>query len=420
MSLGPAVNEDGLLLPQGTRLLHIGPPKTGTTTLQWAAAQARSTMYQHDAYYPGRRVNHRREVYAFMGRPDTRAKTVPQGGAYPASRHVPPMAEWDTLMADVGSEPSRRILISYEAMARASTKMARRFVHKVGPDKAHVAITLRAPAALIPGRWTESLKSGLSDTFDDWLRRVYAADEVGKKISKPMRRYLDQGALVSRWARAVGPDNVTVVVVDKSNKELLTEAFEKLLGLPQETLADAADDGVANRSLSMPEAELLRRTNLNCRGIGIPRHLYYELVYRGAVQRLMLQRKPEANEPRVRMPQWASDQAVADGKCYAQRIADSGVRVVGDLETLYRPPSTAEDESPATETDYLLDIADETLAGAVLAAADQVETLRQAKSREKAEDTFSTRALMRAVARRIGYKVRTGRSKPLAGVTRSA
>jgi hypothetical protein len=331
-------------------------------------------------------------------------------------------------MADVESEPSRRILISYEAMARASAKTARQFVHEMGADKVHIAITLRAPAALLPGRWTEALKSGLSETFDAWLHRLYDTGYGNRPISKPMQRYLNQAGLVQRWANAAGPQNVTVIIVDPVDRDMLTDTFEQLLGLPHHTLTGVAGKNTVNRSLTMPEADVLRQANAHWHENAVPWPLYLDLVYRGAVRRLR-ERTPTQSEPRVRMPAWAAERAARDGKLYADRIRDCGVRVVGDLEALYRQPPVAEDAAPVAEDDYQRDIAVEALTGAVLGAVNaepkvmqgretgkhtirhQVQALPAAARPESAAAAFTTRDLLRALKRRLGRRIRAGKPR---------
>ena len=167
-----------LLLPAGTRLLHIGPPKTGTSALQAAANRSRPALYESGVLYPGTRKNHRIEFCAFMGQPDSLISVSGDGRtASGASRaeatRVPPKSEWTSLMADIEAEPSKRVLVSHESAASASAPMARKFVDRLGGERVHVVITLRSPSAMLPSRWVERLKSGESDTFEEWLARVY-------------------------------------------------------------------------------------------------------------------------------------------------------------------------------------------------------------------------------------------------------
>jgi hypothetical protein len=65
--------------------------------------------------------------------------------------------------------------------------------------------------------------------------------------------------LVARWVAAAGAPNVTVIVVDGSDRLALLRTFESLLGLPAGFLVP--EDGVVNRSLTLAEAEVVRRLN---------------------------------------------------------------------------------------------------------------------------------------------------------------
>lgn len=250
-------------------------------------------------------------------------------------------------MADIDSEPSRRILISHESAASASTEMAQRFVDELGYGQTHIAITLRPPVTMLPSRWTQFLKYGLSETFEDWLKRVYG--EAGPSVSMSMQRHLDQAGLVERWASVAGPQNVTVIVVDNMNPGHLTDTFEQLLGVPHRTLTGTVTGGLqTNRSMSLPEAEMFRQVNAAVyRRDEISWPVYVDVVRSGAIGRVLNSRFPTEKEPRVRMPRWAADRARRDGEIHANRIKASGVRVVGDLDALSAERPVAEDQSSA-------------------------------------------------------------------------
>ncbi len=102
-------------------------------------------------------------------------------------------------------------------------------------------------------------------------------------ITSPVfARRNDQASLIERWCRLVGPERVTVVIAEKSRPEQLISAFEDLLGLPRGALADRPTGGyAANRTLSAPEAELVRRLNrvIRNREFGWPR--YTQLIREG-------------------------------------------------------------------------------------------------------------------------------------------
>ena len=199
---------DDLLLPPRARLFHIGPPKTASTTLQAAAADHREQLLAHGVRYPGPRRSHRHEIAAFVGRP------IGWVGA-PGSNPAPAMAKWDALMAEIGADHERRILMGHEYAAGADDAMAARFVEAIG-ERIHVVITLRDYASMLPSIWQEYNKAGNTGVFDQWLQRVLARPRPQEVVDRVHVRH-DQGMLVRRWAAAAGPENVTVVVLDPAD-----------------------------------------------------------------------------------------------------------------------------------------------------------------------------------------------------------
>ncbi|MEN5072959.1 hypothetical protein ABE437_04005 [Isoptericola cucumis] len=330
-------------------------------------------------------------------------------------------------MADIEAEPSRRVLVSHESAASASAPMARKFVDQLGDGRAHVVITLRSPAAMLPSRWVERLKSGTSVTFEDWLARVYG--RTRPPIPERLARTLDLAGLVERWADAAGPENVTVIIADEADKNLLTDAFEDLLGLPARTLTGVVADGAdANRSMSLPEAELFRRLNATLSSMPEVPWPVYLYVVRGAVAQVLGQRVPDDEEPRVRMPRWAAELAMEDGRRYAKRIANSGVRIVGDLENLHRA-RPVRDETARLDESWPSSLAVEALTGAVLGtvkvqrrSARGVTTAQDGtgpggdlgQSRAQgASSVYTTHELLEALSIRVRHRLRTRRSKPV-------
>ena len=55
-------------LPDGTRVLHIGLPKTGTSTVQKALHAARAELGQHGVVYTGSATHSYSAVKAAVGR----------------------------------------------------------------------------------------------------------------------------------------------------------------------------------------------------------------------------------------------------------------------------------------------------------------------------------------------------------------
>lgn len=352
---------DTIKLPERTRLFHIGPPKTATTALQAAAAQRRPELLAHGVRYPGTQGSHRHAIAAFVGRPVSWvASTAEQAPP-------PPRERWDALLAEIEQDTERRVLVGHEYAAGSDDETAKRFAEALGPST-HVVVTLRSYGAMLPSIWQEHNKAGNTETFHAWLERNLARPRSQRAIERFHVRH-DQGMLVGRWAAAVGPENVTVVVVDPGRPRLVFEAFEAMLGLP-DGFFGAAGSGVANRSLSVPEIELFRRLNTVLRPRGVDWKDYQRLVADGAALRMLRARGPADGEPRLRLPGWAADRADEEARRHVEEIAASGVRVVGDLGLLAAPAPRrdGDDEDHTTVGQVPLDAAVEALAGAVSAA----------------------------------------------------
>lgn len=457
-----SASDDGnsLLLPERVRLLHIGPPKTGTSSLQEAAHAARGALYEHGVHYPGVRKNHRRAIGAFLDHPDPHAGRFGRTSVLPGvtaaeAKQSAPKDEWTDLMSEVASEPDKRTFISHEFAAYASDEQAADFVQELDAERLHVAITLRPFADMLASSWAQGLRNGGSLAFDAWFADNFDTSErviVAKRTRR--ERTLNLAGLVERWAELVKPENVTIVVADKANQQLLTTAFEQMLGVPPHTLKhDASNGQVTNRSLSFPETEYIRKVNqaiYDADSMSWP--VYRETIRWGAITQILNQRSLAPSEPRVRLPQWAVDLCVETGKVYADRISASGVRVVGDLSMLHDAPPTAE-SAQAPSSEQIFDIAVNAMVGAVNGAtkyegklAKQINRLQTSRDRKAADlkmmrkklkqseyatsgqpatqlhatkrphgaaQTYTTRELVKALRIRLAHKFRTGRSMRL-------
>jgi hypothetical protein len=338
-------------LPAGTRLLHIGIPKTGTTALQRAAAANREALLAHGVRYPGRTVNHREAVCALMGR---------RLGWRGAGEWVPDRSLWDELVAELDADPVRRALVSHEFASESTVEQARRFADSLGPSL-HVVVTLRGFAHLLGSSWQQYVKAGRRRPLGRWLHDLLD-DEPYKHAAQFFYQRNDQAAVVRRWIEVVGVDRVTVVIADKNQPTQLTDAFEDLLGISRGLLA-ADDSGfAANRSMSYPEAELVRRLNMVVRKPVISWHQYDPLVRNGGVARMLENRRPGRHEPPVGLPDWAAEKATVRAREYADAIAATGCRVVGDLATLSAPVRSLGRKLPKCD-DVPIDAAVELAAG---------------------------------------------------------
>ncbi len=88
-------------IPPGSRLLHIGIPKSGTTSLQYAASANRAELFSRGVRYPGSRDQ------PPAGRLFADGSPV---GLEGMGASTPSPKVWQTLLDEVEADPERRSL----------------------------------------------------------------------------------------------------------------------------------------------------------------------------------------------------------------------------------------------------------------------------------------------------------------------
>ncbi|GAA1430294.1 hypothetical protein GCM10009616_14480 [Microlunatus lacustris] len=372
-------------LPPRSRLLHVGLMKTGTTALQTAASHRRQELLEHGVRYPGAHYNHRREVQALFGRS---AATRAERPDY-----------WDRLVAEVDGDSTRRILISNEMIAGGDHTVARGLRDDLGP-LTHVVFTVRSFSSVLPSLWQQYVKSGHQQDFEEFLDRRLVSD-----LPPPpdMARH-DQAALVTRWVDVFGPENVTVIVVDKTEPRRVPRSFEALLALPPGMLFEPELRGESlNRSLSVHEASLLLTVNRLLAPYDLPRGEVNRLLLKGATARVLDECPAPGPDAQLVLPPWAVELATARSQEHAEAIAASGARVVGDLAELSRPPRTDQGQWQVSTT-VPVEVAAQAVVGALSAAMlprNEPEQVTAGEARPVGTGISRARLLPAAVRRQL-------------------
>jgi hypothetical protein len=144
------------------------------------------------------------------------------------------------------------------------------------------------------------------------------------------------------------------------------------------------------------EIELIRQVNAEFKQQGWSAELYLQLVRNGIDLRLQTSRVPELEERAIETPRWALNQVAEIGAAAAERIAELGVQVVGDLSVLGARPDDGVDTSEPvhiTTKEVAVAAAREAIVGVIMAS----RVLHQPPSVDEA----STRDLARTVLGRL-------------------
>ncbi|MER5938775.1 hypothetical protein ABT121_15800 [Streptomyces sp. NPDC001928] len=376
-------------LPTGTRLLHIGPHKTGTTSIQGALFAARDDMARYGVEWPAATRHPMEAVLAAC------ARAGMLGDTPPTERH------WERLLERVRATGRRTSVLSSEFFADApDDDTIARIAEQLGGDPVHVLVTLRPLARIMPSQWQQYVQNGLRMGYEDWLEHMLRKPPYEKPNPSFWRRHRHD-RLVERWARVVGAERVTVVVVDDRDREGLMRTFEGLLGLPEGLLRLVPD--AANRSLTLAETEMLRNLNREFRANELPEELYSQLVRNGAVMHMKNTCAPGPGDVKICTPQWAVEAAAEIGAEMAERIGVMGVRVLGDMRLLSAVPK------PATRTEAQPRIAPEAAAQALygaLAAAAAAPVRHAAPAKSRTVHQTSSGELVRVLGHRCLKRLR--------------
>lgn len=395
-----------LLLTRASRLVHIGPHKTGTTSVQTAFHSARGWLHEYGVHYAGR------------GEQPLLAALAVAGGEGMRGQRPPRDEDWTKLADEVRDAGDQRVVVSSEFLCYADEAAARRVVTELTGGTVHVVVTLRPVAKIAPSQWQQYVQNGLRIPYVEWLDGMFRRPPYDKPTPSFWRRHR-QGDLVRRWAGVAGAENVTVIVADETDPGMLLRAFEGLVGLPEGSLVPTKN--AANRSLTRGEIDLVRVLNDEFHQRGWSPDAHGAFVRRGAARMMKTDRRPAPDEQRLRMPKWALEGAAEVGADAVEAITSLGVRVVGDLSSLAAASADdVADEDELTQAPQLpSDAAALAVLGTLLAAVPEKDlAIEEADGASRAQvaaappvdkrlvcDT-TTVELLRTVARRSRARLR--------------
>ena len=304
-------------VPEGSLLLHIGPQKTGSTSIQGSMHDAREALVGHGVFYPGPFPRQVEAGWAVLG------------GA-PLGRTAPRIEAWHELVEELRASTLPRRVLSNEDLSRGDDDVVERIVSDLGGDDIELVYVARRYDQLLPSHWQERLKARMTHSFEGFLRNVLEGDPTSWESRLMWDCQLPDQVLAS-WGRFVPPERITVIVLDDDHS-LLPRTFEQLLDLPTGLLV--APDDVQNRSYTFPEAEALRSINrMAARGKWTNRH-YLEVIRRGVARDWTDSPRPVGAARIPGLPPWALERVNELADRQADALLASGCRVVGSPDSL--------------------------------------------------------------------------------------
>ena len=227
------------------RVIHIGAPKCGSTALQEAFKANREAMRAAGVQYIGHQAHW---VDAAKGAVGARDRVTGR----PVDR-----AEWQKLLREVASVNGGTALISSEWFAGAPDDRVRAIVSELDAHRLHAVLLIRPLTRTLPSAWQQGLKLGGGERLAEWLEMVLH-DPTSARSSRVWSKHR-YDIIAKRWADALGPDRISVIVANEKEPNYIFSTFGELLGLPPGTLA--APPKRTNPSLSAFEADTLAELN---------------------------------------------------------------------------------------------------------------------------------------------------------------
>lgn len=380
-------------LPVGSVLVHLGPYKTGTTAIQTSLGIHREDLGRHGVLYPGTHHRQFRPGWALLGRSPRGLTPVP-------------MSAWEEMVEEVRSSDADRVCISTEDLASATPEHVSRLVADLGPDRVHVLMVVRRLDKLMPSAWQQRVKSSNEAlSYDGWLRMVLADPPPNAGPGHTFWFNHSVANILERWSGSLPPERFVLLIADESDRNQQMRTFERLLGVPEESLAPGPRD---NSSLTLERIEFYRRVNEIFDDRGWDDSVRRRLCNQGMLNGLRAAPVHEDEHAIPRLPRWAAERVSALSDQRVAEVTGSGALVLGDPERLRVPVDEHDQEFDDWPDTVQIETAAKAVEGLVVAALQLERSARQAGRREARKsvpkapgvDAVSSRELLRVVARR--------------------
>jgi hypothetical protein len=301
-----------------TLFVHIGPEKTGTTSLQVALSRSRHQLAKNGIAYLTSQQNANVNFAALGMIGPTK---IMDGDWHSWDQRD---TEWQRLKSQLLSSSSDTTVISGEAFALADDQ---------------------AIADLVPSYWQEHAKRRPYPVLSDFVNNVVHRE--GEVLSERFWSCQEHDVLIRRWQAIMKPTETTVIIPDKRQPTLLLNAFVALLNVPHELGSTIAGEAASYKNRSQTVEEMAVRQGL-----------FRMLEQRGLMKtaRYFTQKLSDANGDRTPLQEEHPIRLDRSSRAallpIETRIVDElkrlPLRVIGNLESLAAPISAKDREEAET------------------------------------------------------------------------
>ena len=238
-------------------VVHVGTPKTGTTTIQHALVALEPHLRQLGVHVPIAGRTRLRSAY------HAKLAHAPNSGAL-----NPKKGPWGQLLDEIRASEARQFVISCEGFSANNGRKLPKIIAEVakcGVLDVDIVACVRPQCQYIESRYAQRVKKGYTHHAFDRFVAVTMMSQFA-----PHRFWLDYNRVFAPWREVFG-DSVTILPMDSAHPpDALLERFLRLLGAgdlaldPQPSL---------NARLGAKEMEVRRLTAAALTGRVPPRRL---------------------------------------------------------------------------------------------------------------------------------------------------
>ena len=370
-------------------ILHIGPPKCASTSIQHALRTRKDELATHG-------------VRAITRHSDAIADLF--GGHYLNDIVAARRGAWKGLLQEITRSGSARVIYSNELLGFADEAVIQRITESIGAERVSVVLAARPISRILPSYWQERVKSGSSQSLSEWVDKMVAQGTSGHELAGNDRfwRAERHDHLAARWARAIGPNRVNLIVLNEERPGDTLVALSQVLGTPSAVFDGVADQ--SNRSLSMLEAVALQQLNatlLKQRGGSSNARI----ISTAAANRLLA--SEVAGRLQISLPQSAVSAVSAMQSEITAGLQESGIRIIGDVKLLnaqIQVPVDASEQSVSVSTAARV-AADAVLGALSATGVVQSDDTQSSNGFTKRRTLLTLRTMIRALSSGIAYRI---------------
>ena len=227
-------------MPEKRLVLHVGPHKTGSTSLQYGLLKSQKTLNELGFTYPemGLEQFAHHRIYTMLNNPD---KSV--GAAF-----------LDGLTKSVGDADT--VILSSEDFIYLPEFRLQELKRAFVGYRIEIVIFIRSPVDLWPSHWQELIKHGWTHTLLEYIGSYSGwTDTIDASIMNPFVQ-------ASKFARVFGRDSIRMFSYDNmvdSKKDIYDVFWTNILGIS--AAPPIVERRKLNESLNGTMIEVLRSLN---------------------------------------------------------------------------------------------------------------------------------------------------------------